>query len=252
MLSEMIGKIKQLADEANTPRVLPDEQFGAKRYLMPDGTIHTFDSEPLKRKHTVTSLDSLETAIATYRGKRAAVWVSFDQLKVILDDDEFGENSVRLELKRAPLFNLLLGLQEIGDPKVLVNFFRHDCYTADVHPEGVAAALSNLRFVTQDEDSRTLTTTADSMGKSIRAEVSGTANLPERVEISFQPWPRLDIAEELRVNVPCRLNVDAGERLLSLVPLPGAIETAKNEATAYLINYLHGELSDCVILAGTP
>lgn len=250
MLAQFVSRIAALIDEAKTPKVIPTGNERTTRILMPDGSVGEYDREPPARRHTVDSLDSLENAIGKFRGQECVVWVCFERIQVILNDEERYQNDrLAMDLLASPLWSSLSRKQVADDPKLMVNFFRNDCYTAEIDPPVVADALADIRFSRVDEQSRVVSGKNDSMGKSIRAEASGAAKIPSHVEISFSPWPSLQISD---VTVQSFLYVDPEERSISFSPLPGSIDSAKNQATKYLAEYLEGRLNDCFVFTGKP
>lgn len=256
MLKEAIQELIGLGAKTKAIQIVPHPAGpNAALLLMPDGTYQTIPHDAPARKHAVTDMRSLKSALECYSDiEGSAMWVSFGEVVVILNDNDFRDDRITLRLTASPIFQSLAGFGTVNDPKKLYRFLKHDCNGAGITPADLDLLISNLKFRTEDELSREVGKTADKMGQTIRSEVSGADKIPDLVVFDFLPWPSIEEEYQSPVEVPCQLYIDPAERTISLKPLPGMIEAAKTHATTQLAATISDKwkLTECPVFCGTP
>lgn len=254
MLKEALDRLIELGKETGRVTILPFPGDAHQSLIcLPDGTHSPIEHAEPARNHKVTDLDSLKHCVATY-GEAAVLWVSFDRIVAVLNDDGYRDERVTLDLVESPLFEALTNFRCTDEPKKLRRFLKYDCTAATIDPPELDVLISDLKFRTEDELQRQTGKTSDSMGHAIRAQVTGAEKIPDLAIFDFLPWPGIEEAFQDIVRVPCKLFVDPMERKIHLSPLPGSIEAAQTDAVKHLAQRIRESwnLSNCPVLCGTP
>lgn len=250
MLKELVDRLVQLGQETKQVHTLPCPWDANNTLIVkPDGTLDECENAQPSRRHLVSNLASLKIAVERYKSD-AVIWVSFGEVVSILDDSGHRQNRITLKLAENPMFAALQNFGKRNDPKDLYRFLKFDCKDSAIEPADLDLLISNLKFRTEDEMSRTVGKNADAMGKSIRAEVTGADAVPDLVAFNFVPWPAIEEDFQSEVTVPCQLYIDPSERSITLKPLAGAIDAAKTEAVAHLADSILPW--GVPVLCGTP
>jgi hypothetical protein len=265
MLKEAICQIEQLAEQARSvePLEIETNDPSKTRVVGVKGDIFTFDVKAPARQHTCATISSFTDAVTKYGTADPAdevffssIWVSLDKATGILND---GEDSHRHEHVKLPLFvsPLFATLRSSGrnpmSQSQLLQLLRHDLATAETTPTDIDLAVRKLKFVNHSEtEGESVKNVADRMGKAIRNEVSGGAELPERVTFFFKPYPALIDEVKDNVTVECTLTISPENQNIRLCPLPGQIEQAENEAVDLLAAVIKSALPNVPVFCGTP
>lgn len=259
ILKDAIDRLMEIGKRSNSIQPHPGDSHKSI-IVAEDGVMQFLGHSVSPRQHKLLNMESLAFATGCYRSTDMAVWVSFQQVVVILDDSDYRDHRLTLTLTESPIFR---SLQNAGDPKTpgkfddpkkLYRFLKHELNGAAITPSDLDLLISNLKFRTEDELTRDINKGSDKMGQSIRSEVSGADKIPDLVSFEFLPWPGIEEDYQSQVEVPCQLYIDPAERTLSLKPLPGAIEAAKTKATTDLAKVIQVKWQhpDLPVFCGTP
>lgn len=215
--------------------------------------------DPPPRQHKVSTLASFVDAFDRYaQGRMPSIWVNMQQVLCVMCDNEgaYRQHTLTLPVKPSPLFAVIQQLPI--NQKGLLGALRHSLKIATIDPDHLELAIANLTWETRDTTEGNFGTVKSTMGRSINSEVKGTRDIPNEVEISFDPFP--GIGEELgneMVTVNCSVTVDPSDQTIVVRPYPGEIEQAENAAVEMLRSYIAMTIGESsadakVVFSGTP
>jgi hypothetical protein len=251
-IAEAIGVIQGTAVKAHEARVLNGIQLRNAKLVHHDGQLVEHKEAIPARGHNACDLESFAAIVGDYGKKdEATVWHKDNTVVAVLDagDASYRDDSVRWLLTASEKFKALT--QDAPRPRAHAEFVRFLVQTLrdelDASAPGLLGTIRNLKFRSADEQTGDIKQGRESMGRSIEAEITGAAELPETVLVKVRRWASLDYV----ATVECLLVLDVQERKLSLRPLADQLEQAENGAQGWL----HGQLSgavECPVYFGTP
>lgn len=264
MLAEGLKELAQQTKQSLTPVVvkLPDgvdPSLGAVFYPSLD-KVEALKVLPPSRGHQLLTLLSLANAVQRFSDMElVSLWCSLDRVVALCDDGptSFRRDTLQLPLVKSPLWALLGSIgQKPMDQKTCYRVFKHDLATAVVAPAGFIDVISSMKFDSGQQISGEVSAVGkNTFGKSVMAEARGSAELPDEVDIAFDPWPANSIWEKpFQVAVKCSVFVDAVGATIAIVPQPGELELAKCKALDALCMRV-AEVTDIngsQVFAGTP
>lgn len=269
MLAEGLKELAQQTQRAMLPVVvdMPDGADPSKGYVFYPSTskVEPVELLPPARGHQLLTLMSLANAIARFASSaEASLWCSLERVVALCDDGaenvdlpSFRKDKLELPLFKSPLWALLANIGGKSlDQKSCYRIFKHDLSTAVVAPAGFIDVISSMKFDSGQQITGEVSAVGkNTFGKSVMAEARGSAELPEEVDIAFDPWPANSIWEKsFQVAVKCSVFVDAVAATIAIVPQPGELELAKCKALDALcmrVAEVTGISADQVF-AGTP
>lgn len=198
--------------------------------VLPDGSLKEVAHPPKPRSHTFRDLGDFCAALARYSKADQTVFVSLTRAVCVLCDvqDVHRENVLTLELSPTSVFAALEALGKPLDQKDLIHLLRTTFGTCE-WSDDLLNAVETVRFTRTDDGESTVSTKGDSLGKGVKAAVSGLKGpLPPKVTCSFPAFPLIN-NESVRdvVNVELAFFVDHIEAEFTLVPLAHSVDEAR-------------------------
>lgn len=232
MLKEAIDSIIQLADSRRKPVKLDvSKNESVSHYLMPGGEVKEFDHTPEDLYLLASTVDSFVDAVHKYSHGPASVWVNAMEIVGVLNDGGVGthrDNRVAMAIEWSPLISYFEKLgSRTFQQKDLIRELRTVLNGCAINPAHFEQLIRNLKFATRDEESGEFTgNQSDSLGRSVQAEVMGTEELPRTVRFDFTPLVVPAMAD-INVTIECSFIADPSDRRLTLTPVIGHVEYAK-------------------------
>jgi len=176
MLAEFLDKIHSLATANKSPKTIQD---GDNTRLFVEGEdLGHLDLPAVKTAH---KFDTIESFCRILLGDEI-VFVSQGMAIAVLDYDGRRENLLYLPLKTTKLWESLQGMVDKAIPHAkLIKWLSR--LPDQCKLPGAVEAIKKVRWVTDEERSRT----SDTLGKSVHAEVSGKAQeeIPDGVSLQL-------------------------------------------------------------------
>lgn len=233
--------------------------------MQTDGSVSHVKKPIPARGHSVLDLESLCLAARRFglvedgdKEAQASLWVSWGKVLLLCSDDGHCEDRVTLPVVIHPAMNVLESTASRWlEQKALIDLIRHDLAGCRIDPPSLLPAIRKLKFASVNEQTGEFSNTSAAMGKSVAAQVTGEADLPEIVAVEFHPFPGLP-AVNVNVTVFCTLFTDPLAGKLRLTPQPGQVDEAKRKALQELSSHLDNMLNDeqdqpnIPVLLGTP
>lgn len=224
-----------------------------------DGRLEFLSRRVPPRAHSVSDLTSLATAIARF-GRDVTVWASLNDVVAVLDDGpgSYRDSIVSFCVAQSHVFDAIRDFPSVlpiqGSPaKGILRHLRTEMRPATMTPEDFDLALHNVRMETTDTLATDHANKVDRIGRSVRAEVACSLELPDTVSFRFHPYPALIDAIPGQVTVGCSVTVDPLARTIVVKALPGELEAAETEATRLLqAAVVEAVGPDVTVLCGQP
>lgn len=210
-----------------------------KDRILVNGKILEFPQVPAPIGSTVHEIDSLVKSVAHFATvdieqsvNDVTVWVQANNVHVVVDTIE-DKGSIKFVPGLNSLFVRFDRLQtEHFTHDELCRLLRHDLHAAE-RSEEFDLAVSNLKFERNETEERNSSRTADSMGKSVRAEITGEKDIPKSVTFSFPAYPGLPDVETA-IAIDCSVVLDAENKVIRIIPKPGQLDASRREAASDL------------------
>lgn len=237
MLKEFLEYLSVQAVRAARPVIdeaapEPDHVY---RLNMPDGTSQLVEATPEPRGHRAMSLQPILNFAAKY-SEEAAVWY-YRHAVVCLTDDETRRDRITLALEQSePLKKLQAIAGKPIDQREFLLLLRTTFARCLGRAGNLYAVLRAVKFQVNQAGHSNVGPGKASIGKTLEQEITGSADLPETIELD------LPIFETgfpmLRGVVECALEADPATQKFSLIPLSGDIEREIAEAEAKIADLL--------------
>lgn len=211
-------------------------------YVFPNGETVVVDTEANPHNHTIEDLDSFYRCVQERKTEQTSIWIGDDRINARIDPtaNEFNQVSLRLGLFDSLIF-LAGGLNRMK-PKAMRDTIRKDF--AGCFPDEFVDLISDLKFKVEEETTAQHTNSSDAMGQAIRAEVTGSATIPETVPVHINIYPMIDPDDPLDSQViPCTVFTDAQQGTLSIIPEPNAVDIAIQCAKAEIAQRIAEQLN---------
>jgi hypothetical protein len=238
--ADTLGKIQTMAVEAAGVKIL-EIPGDPDHVLVASGG--TFSERPVPaahRSHTVRSLDDFSRACERW-GEQGTIWHS-DTRITLVTDDLARRDGVLFLLQFSEQFERLRKLRT--DPRLnqagIIRLLRHDL--AGAVPGDLVPLFRKLDFKRRSDGTTNLQHGRESLGRSVEAEVSGTAELPELITADVRVYGSVGLIWKKSIRLT--LDVDATNEVFYLAPEPDALEAAIQSTQADIANSLSANLTD--------
>lgn len=226
---ETVQEIQNKACEAQSAKPLPElSGDGRKMFVQQGNEIKEFSLEPAPRGHFIHSLVDLIVFARREDNKTPIVWHNEQGVWLLADDNDRLDKVVfRLTLsERFSLMGKLRDDKPYLDQRSFVRLLR-------VELGMDATTVGKFRKLDWMQDGKTqadLQHGADRLGKEINARVSGTDQLPEKLEIMVPVFQQT--GERAEYKIRCAIEIDTMNQQLQLVPMPDELERVMDLAQA--------------------
>lgn len=239
MIQEGIAAIVDLANRASA-KIAETKHEPSGTYYVLDGTgkMTKTKADVAPRAHKVDSIETI-VAFAERFPDTAAVWLGFEGVTVLMDDETRRE-SARLALKPSKQFETLAKFDGEGwrnhplTQAELILLLR-TTFARTASSSGFLSTVRSLRFRSAAEGTGNIQHGKSSIGKQVEQQVSGEKEIPETVvfdipvfESGFYVLAKVEVAIDINI---------AGERF-HLIPLPGELAAVKEHACGQIEKHL--------------
>lgn len=224
MLKEFVDAIKQLAENAATPRLLnvPGAPGHVRYFINGEGQLETTTIPPDAPSDTIRSIESL----IDYAEAESDVGVIFydrNGITFFCDPTERRDRAC-FPLSYSRPFKTLQELdarpRNLGQ-KDFLRLLRFDLSCCP-HAAQLVSAIRQVHFRSSTETKGEVQKGKASLGRAIEAELTGAEKLPDTIPVVAPVWNELPFL----ATVACLVDVDSQAETFSLTPLPQAIEKA--------------------------
>lgn len=241
MLEEALQHIGSVAVEASRVRHTQFEELSDGNWLLTDpasGVIKIVNIGQFEHG-TVCSIEDLLKVADTYPDTIKGVYVNKTQAVLQLRGADQPKARYVLPLRLNPVIDVLgacSNMTHIACMKML----RVHLASADITPDDFKTVMSALKFENTQENATTIKKGEESIGRSIRAKVTGEGNIPEEIRVSFPVYP--DVPPHFVAEVRCSVIIDSVENRINVIPIPGEIERAVIEAQSHVASQIEAGL----------
>jgi hypothetical protein len=240
---DAIDKIAELVRKAEKPPFVqrPGDAEGVICVLNSDGTYRVDESVRGPTLVRVPTPDALIDYVKKHLKDNGEIYVSENSATLIMDAVEYKGDQCDCVLKHSDQFKTLARWHEepeaMGQAE-LIRILRttfHGCVPASVVTLFRTLELKSINDLKTHQGHG-----IESLGKSMTAKVTGTAELPDDITFVVPIWENWRISREVR----CVLDVDPRLMEFKLIPVASEIERAKEAVELELCAYLRKELKD--------
>lgn len=247
-LKETIELIQKTAIAAAGPKLVEEAADGRSATYVQEGQTFTIARRAANREHTVASLDDLIRFAKTRDITTPTVWYCHNCV-VLLCDDSDRRDRVTLPLPWSKQFSSLLDM-EAGEHCFEQRRFVRLLYRDLGVDAATVAKFRRLDFKVIQAAEGEFQHGSERLGKSVNAEIKGTAEIPEAITICV---PVYDVTGERATRcIMCGVDLDAQRAQILFSPLPGEMSRAVEESQESIRQRLTAELSEDCIFNGRP
>lgn len=195
------------------------------------------EAVPAPRGHKAADLSAI-VAFAKYYEKTSAVWYDRNGVACLIDD-QLRRDQVGIKLHPSPQLAMIKSWGDCSKPYkqsslvlMLRTLFKNNLRQC---PK-LIYILRVLRFQVGSDVDAKVAHGKSSVGKQITSVVTGADVLPEGFVVEIPVWDNANLDRQFAVEIA--LDMDAASESFSLLPIPGAIESAQAEGEAWLAGLL--------------
>ena len=240
MIDEALITLVKLSQAAVEPKGIDVKDSRRKVMITTGGDIKEITIPPADRSHYVASLADLVAFAKDHAPKDSVgtVWHNADGVILLVDDSD-RRDFVAFKLALSKPWRTLQHLDDDEpalDQRRLIRVLRHDLGLG----EHVVGPFRRLDWTTQANGVGEVQRTRDRMGRDVNAEVSGTAELPDEIQVHV---PVYDVKGERDTEqVMLSLDIDVPAQRFLLVPRPGELALAVDRRQDDIHERLESEL----------
>ena len=246
MTEQAIEAIRQLAVNAAPVQVLAAApEPPSTYYLVEDGRAVKVRAEPPPRAHQARDLATLVGCAVRLANDPipapATIWCGRAGVTVLFDDDD-RRDRMTLPLALSPQMKLLEDWSKALcwlDQASLIRTLR-TTLARSVRGTNFVELFRRLKFSLNSQGENVVEHGRASVGKSIEAQVQGTAAIPETILIREPAFNGSALG--VWCEVPCAIELNAATGTVAIVPLAGAVEEALLLAESTLTEKVRQEL----------
>ena len=170
------------------------------------------------------------------------VFVSADKVVLQLSGSDHPKNKYVLPLRVNPAVAILKGVRNYSH-KQLMKTLRVELAATTISPKDFKAVVSALKFETTSGQNSSVKKGDESIGKAVRAKVTGEGDISEDIIVTFAVYPDI---EETGINtyrsILCSVIIEPLDGIISIIPQPGQIEQALISCQKSIANVIRKEL----------
>lgn len=252
MDSETLGRIVELAQQANGPTVISSERTGEPKYMywlkQTDGS-YTQEYVENPRKHIALDDSAVVEFAIRFASFPSCIWYSRNAIVAVLDDDNQDSSrreTCTLSLELSKPMKKLLELENSNamfkqaEAVRLLRLWFHGCLV----PAGdILLAIRNLRFIKNSATESNVNHGQRSISSALTSEVTGRNAIPESF---FVEVPVFHNAFAYRESVEILVDIDDATETIRFVPAPGSIEAAIARAEERIGMHLQQEIASAM------
>ena len=218
------------------------EDISEGRFLVKNsltGEVKIVNSE-LPTFGTVASVSDLVAMAKIYQSH--AVYVGSSQVVLQIEHSERPKCRFVLPLRVNPAVAILKGVRNYSH-KQLMKTLRVELAAATIYPEDFKASVSSLKFETTSDQNSSVKKGDESIGKAVRAKVTGEGDIAEAIIVTFPLYP--DIQEkgiDTHRSIICSVIIEPLDGIISIIPQPGQIEQALISCQKSIADVIRKEL----------
>jgi hypothetical protein len=263
VIKEAIERIVELANKASDNNKIQELKFipgnGRKIFMQHGDQLIDHDIPAPLRKSTVTALASLTAAALAYgkdEGGESSLWISQEQLVLVLDDEDRRE-SVTLKLTKTATFAKLESLDKtpVVDQATLIALLRNELRDA-VGAKELLVAVRGVKFSRTDSGHSSLNHGGESLGNAIEATLTGAADIPEDLTVFcdvFREYGEQHGQRDTKAAIRLTLDILTQEQKFRLKPLGDELADAVTHTLEQIEQHLKSDLNEnAAVLYGTP
>jgi hypothetical protein len=244
-LTKAFEFLAKQAVAAAEPQVAEFDPTKCHVVRMPDGAVHFRPGVPPWRKHSAFDLETIAAFADRFKTDGPAIWVNRNGVVCLVNDSDRRER-VEMKLSFSKQIQQLQTLEakQMLDQRGLIFMLRTVFRGCLGRAPELIDVLRQVRFTVGSEGEQNIGKGKSSMGKTVRAEMTGVQNIPEYVTVSVPIFDNGSLVM-FTADVECVLEVLEQTQNFQFFPVPGRIEVAINQAETQLgetvVSLLEGE-----------
>lgn len=240
MFVEALKFLAEQAEKASVPFILKPEAEPDHIYYI-NGDIQV--AKPNPRQHTAADLSAIIAVASDPANPNAEVWYSAAGVVCVLDADTRRDHVV-LPLAFSPQLKEILSWGDkskpFGQRELILKLRTMFKRSLDQSP-GLLDLLRSLKFTASSVTGSNISSNKSSVGKSIEAEVTGAAALPDEFWLSVPVFAG-GAFRPIEAKVDVAIEMDAVAQTFTLHPVPGTVAQQVALAEGVIGETLRAEL----------
>jgi len=221
---------------------------GRTAWVQQDGELLDIPVPPPTRRHIVYELDDLaryarRVVEEVTKPAPAVVWIGTSSVVLVIDDLD-RRDTVRIDLEIDPRFALLKSLS-FDRPFSQGDFIRLLRLGLEVD-ESFIAQWRHLRWRKSANEDARMEAGNESVSRELLAQLEGYANMPTELDYRTCVYAHPDLDTEYTITLG--IEIDPDRKRIHIVPMPGQIIEAQQQAT----DAVHGRLSEALYAIADP
>jgi hypothetical protein len=257
----MYEALKRDITRSSGPQFLPMDDTKNYFHLDNGGNIELWRAKPGHRQHQARSLETIALFADRFASEAdetvgSAIWYSRDGVVCLIDDEDRRDRvTLKLDLSEQILKLVKLVERPWFEQRAFLTLLRtvfKGAFDQD-HPN-LIDQLRRIQSTQQSDGAAEIQRGKSSIGKAIRAEVTGVGDVPEYVVLRVPVFHQRIGVSSFPVECCLELDETALPVKFQLLPLPGMIERAITDAEQQLQELLHRSLDgdQVPLYYGTP
>ena len=199
---------------------------------------------PLRSHHVFTLADLVSHALLHERG---SIWITAKNV-VLLTDAADRRERVTFPLERSEAWRQLEALNERGalSQKDVIRLLKNYLGCSS----GMVAIFRKLDFESRIKTSGQVDRSRESLGKSVEAQVQGTADLPEELTVSVPIY--VSVGERQTYTIPLLIDYDVQAARILIEPEPDVLAETITAHLEDIRERLNKDLPDYQVYFGVP
>lgn len=251
MIAEAIKRVQETTpvEVREFPSFIGDPPWIRRYYNTSDGKLHTVEVGVAPRRLEAFTLESFIEQVEVFDpDKKSAVWCGRGKVSAIFDEDQERRETLVWHLTKAASFVKLIELEDglTLDQRDLIHTLRID-FAKRIVPDGFLQSIRTLKFKRDESGHADIKVGAESLGKSVLAEVVGAGSpLPDEIQIATRVYDQFDAEYLVRV----AFDVDMTTQRFMLKTVAGETERCLETADKALHEALHADLVGVPVFMG--
>lgn len=208
-----------------------------------EGELAKVTASPSPDKHQAISLQAIIQKAIDEKAT-ATVWCSYSKIVTVFGEDK--RSTATLELVNSAQFLKLCGWNSTKPALTqadVIREFRTTFYGCLGRAGNLVDVLKKVNFRATSSTQGEVGHGKASLGKEVTGEVTGVGNIPEYITFDFPLYANACF-RNIRSEVTCALEPDAGTGTFRIIPIPGQLEIANDTGLTAIAAQIEKELEE--------
>lgn len=253
MLAEALKYLEALMTRASATQLIRVPGRHTEAWMRTGSEVTLLQLDDPLRSHEISSFSDILDAATKFKAGECTPSIYFNETQVVVyvGEDDMREK-LTCSLKYTQRFVTLInmnGAGASGSPSDIIKLVRFQLN--GIGFDELAASLRKVDFTRKSTGASDVAHGRESYGRSVEAEVQGTSNIPEVVDVDVPVYEN-DGLRGLRAKVRCGIFIDANQGVVTLRPLADEIRNGQMNVLADVRQMIENACPGIPCYEGTP